>query len=57
MVGRKIFSIVGGKRHNRGCLRGGPAVVRLGPFLFLPGCLGGFLSRRIQDDLGASGKG
>ncbi len=41
----------GGERHNRGCLQGGPAVARLGPVLFLPGCSEGFL-RRIQGDLG-----
>ncbi len=42
----------GGERHTRGCLRGGPAVARFGPLLFLPGCSGGFLGRRIQGDLG-----
>ncbi len=41
----------GGERHNRGCLRGGPAVARLRPPLLLPGCSGGFLWRRIQGDL------
>ncbi len=42
----------GGKRHIRGCLRGGPAVAKLGPLLFLPGCSGGFLRRRFQGYLG-----
>ncbi len=42
----------GSERHNRGCLQGGPAVARLGTLLFLPGCSGGFLRRRIQGDLG-----
>ncbi len=31
----------GGERYIRGCLRGGPAVARLGPLLFLPGWSGG----------------
>ncbi len=42
----------GGKRHIRGCLRGGPAVARLWPLFFLPGCSGGFLRRRFQSYLG-----
>ncbi len=42
----------GGERQIRGCLRGGPAVARLGPLLFLPGWSGGFLRHRIQGDLG-----
>ncbi len=42
----------GGEIYNRGCLRGGPVVARLGPLLFLPGCWGGFLRHRVQGDLG-----
>ncbi len=34
------------------CMQGGPAVARLGPLLFLPGCSGGFLKSQIQGDLG-----
>ncbi len=41
-----------GKRHIRGCLRGGLAVARLGPLLFMPGWSGGLLRRRIQGYLG-----
>ncbi len=42
----------GGERHIRVCMRGGPAVARLGPLLFVPGWSGGLLRRRIQGDLG-----
>ncbi len=48
----------GGERHIRGCLRGGPAVVRLGPLLFLPGWSEAPDPRRSWAGvLGASGRG
>ncbi len=42
----------GGERHMRGCLRGVPAVARLGPLLLLPGWSGRLLRHWIQGNLG-----